>query len=51
VSEETGTVSLAVEGRLERPIPPANLAVRLRHHLGARTPVDDESIAAARDDT
>jgi diadenylate cyclase len=35
VSEETGTVSLAVEGRLERPVPQANLADRLRHHLGA----------------
>jgi diadenylate cyclase len=50
VSEETGTVSLAVEGRLERPIPPANLAVRLRHHLGAATPADEKNGSTAGED-
>ncbi|MCH2137573.1 MAG: diadenylate cyclase CdaA [Phycisphaerales bacterium] len=47
VSEETGTVSLAVEGRLERPVPVANLADRLMHHLGAATAGDDADAGSA----
>ena len=36
VSEETGTVSLALDGELERGLSPDALHVRLRSLLGAR---------------
>ncbi len=49
VSEETGTVSLAVEGRLERPIPTANLVGRILHHLGASEKSDQAETPSTGD--